>query len=362
VQDVVNYINSVSNYSVSYVDYSANSSLPVGQLDALAQTAIKASAVYVMAVNGDIAQHINTFSNLVTVTVTGAVTNFAYTYLAGGSKGVTPTTWANHFDTVKKQFSDVLVVLSSSQSIQAEALAHVQQMLQRNQKQVMFTGGAVGESTTVVKQRAATLNNSRAVLAYPGIYYKAVDSGKTLLPPYFTAAMIAGRVCGVDPSEPVTFDYFDLVGLGVDLLAGDPTIDDLISNGVAVLERVQNGAIRLVQGVTTYLGSDNPLYKEISVRRGSDKVSDNMRRGMEDAFVGKKGLRVTASAVNTKAIDVLEQAIKDEEITAYRNIVVRFVGSIVYVDYEVAQVEPINFVLITSHFVRDDFSNQQQQQ
>jgi hypothetical protein len=150
--------------------------------------------------------------------------------------------------------------------------------------------------------------------------------------------------------------------LEYDLLEGDPEIDDLINSGVATLERVQNGAIRLVQGVTTYLGSTNALYKEISVRRGSDKVSDNVRRAMENTFVGKKGLRVTASAITTKAIDILSQAIRDDEITAYQNIVVRFVGMLVYVDYEIAQVEPINFILITSHFVRDDISASVQQQ
>ena len=42
---------------------------------------------------------------------------------------------------------------------------------------------------------------------------------------------------------------------------------------------------------------------------------------------------------------------RDGEITAYKNIVVRFTGGVVYVDYQVAPTEPINYVLVTTHFV-----------
>jgi hypothetical protein len=362
VEDIARHLNSLSGYDVTYVEYGKNAELLSSDLDAVANLDIKIGVKTLLAVNADIKLQIGKYSELITAEVTGALTDFDFAYLVGGSKGSAPSSWSAHLNTVKKQFSDVLVVLSSSESVHAEALVHVQQMEQRQQKQMLFTGGAVGETIAETKLRAATLNSSRAVLAYPGIFHKSVSNGKVALAPYFTAAMIAGRVCGVDASEPVTFDYFNLIGLEKDLLAGDPEIDELVGSGVCVLERVQNGAIRLVQGVTTYLGPNNPLFREISVRRGSDKLADTMRSSMEDAFVGKKGLRATASAVETKAIDVLEQAIKDGDITAYRNIVVRFVGSIVYVDYEVAPVEPINFVLITSHFVPDSVIGTNEQQ
>lgn len=353
MEDVAQHINSLSGYSASFVDYSRNYDLPSNKLDVLAETTIKGVAKTLLAVKGDLELQINKYSEKVSVSGLGTLANFDFAYLAGGERGATPVSWSTHFATIKNQFSDILVVLSDSESIQAEALAHVQQMEGRQQKQMLFTGGGVGESIEDTKQRAATLNSSRAVLAYPGIFHKSINGGKSPLPAYHTGAMIAGRVCGVDPSEPITFDYFNLIGLERELLAGSPEIDDLLSSGVCVLEKVQNGGIRLVQGITTYMGSNNAIFREISVRRGSDKVSGIMRRTMEDAFVGKKGLRATASAIQTKAIDVLEQAIKDEDITAYQNIVVRFSGSLVYVDYEVAHVEGMNYILITSHFVPD---------
>lgn len=361
IEDIAKHLNSLSGYNVTFTDYGKNSDLASAKLDTLSNIDMKTGA-YILAVKADIELQTSKFSDLVTVEATGTLADFDFTYLTGGSKGTAPASWSEHFEVIKKEFSDILVVLSDSEAIHAEALSHVQQMELRQQKQMLFTGGAVGESVKEVKQRAAMLNSSRAVLAYPGIYPKATSRGNQLLAPYFTAALIAGRVCGVSPSEPVTFDYFNLVGLEVDLLAGDPEINELLSSGICVLERTENGAIRLVQGITTYLGPNNPVYREISVRRGADKLSDTMRESMESTFVGRKGLRITASAVETKANDILYQAVKDGDITGYRNIVVRFVGTAVYVDYEVAQVEPINYVLITSHFVPDSAIGTQEQQ
>lgn len=352
-EDVVKHLNSLSGYTASLVDYSRNFDLAASKLDTVAEKPIKENTT-LLAVKGDLELQIAKFSTMAEVTTSAtALTNFDFSYLTGGAFGTVPTSWSAHFNTIKGHFSDILVVLSDSESVQAEALAHIQQMEARNQKQMLFTGGGVGESVAQVKQRAAALNSSRAVVAYPGIYHKSVDGGKKALPAYMTAATIAGRVCGVDQSEPITFDYFNLIGLERELLAGSPEVDDLLSSGVATLEKVQNGAIRLVQGITTYRGSNNAIFREISVRRGADKVSNIMRNTMENTFIGRKGISATASAVQTTAINVLEQAIREADITAYQNIVVRFVGTLVYVDYEVAQVEPINFVLITSHFVPD---------
>lgn len=349
VNDIVSYLGGISDYEVSLSNYN-NLDLALSEVDNLTSASIKDTAKTVLSVKADIVHQINKLSQLVTVAVSGTVSNSPTTSLTAGTKGTTPSSWVPYFDTIKKNFSDILVVLSSDPGIHAEAMAHVAQMENRNQKQMLFTGGATGETVAQVKQRAMQLNSSRAVLGYPACYHKAYNDGKVALPAYMTGAMIAGRVAGVDPAEPITGDYFNLISLENDLVAGDPDIDDLITSGIATLERTGNGGIRLVQGITTYLGSNNSLYREISVRRGADNISSTMRSTMEATFVGQK-MPATPSAVQTVAITVLEQAVKDKEIAGYQNIQVVFQGTIVVVSYEVAPIEPINFILVTSHFI-----------
>lgn len=343
--ELVEYIGSIAGYSASLVNpYDA--SVSSSKLDAVSNADVKTSN-YLLGVNAGVQSALNQ-STLVTAIVGGSVTNFSETYLTGGATGAVPASWVTALDKVKKEFSDILVILSSSSSIHAEALSHIQQMELRNQRQLLFTGGALGETVEQVKSRALGLNSSRAVLAYPGMYHGSAD---TLLAPYFTAAMIAGRVAGVSPSEPITFDYFSILGLEGNLVEGDPDIEKLVSAGVCVIEKVNGRGFRLVQGVTTYHGTNNILYKEISVRRAADNISSTIRKNLEDIFVGKKGTPATIADVSAQTRSMLEMLKVNGEINSYSNISVSFIGTIVSVSYQVAPINPINYILITSHFV-----------
>lgn len=355
IDDLVTFINSQSNYEASLVNY-ISADLHISKLDEMDDVDISDKGSYLTSSKGDFELVLSNYSNLIEAEVTSSVENLDnFRYLTGGTKGKTPTSWTTYFDTIKSEFSDILVVLSGSEAIHAEASVHVQQMENRGQKQTLFTGGEAGETVARTKERAAVLNTRKAVLAYPGVYYKASGTNRVLAP-YFTAAMIAGRVAGVDPSEPITFDQFNLVGLENDLLAGSPEVDDLITSGVATLERVQNGRIRIVEGITTYIGSNNSLYRQISVARGADDLSTKVLNRLENAFLGTRGVSTTPSSVRTEILDVLEEEKRAGSIFDYKenSIMVRFVNSVIHVDYQVAPIEPINFILITSHFVPEN--------
>lgn len=354
VSSLIKYINSIYGYKAVIINPDILN-LPLTSIQDIGAPENIKSGAYIYDLKSCLLYQINKFSELVTVEMekdATEITNFDTEYLVGGKRGTPPISWEPHFNTLKKYFYDMLIVLSSDQSIQMEALAHIQQMEQRKQKQMLFTGGALGESIDNIKKRASAFNSSRAVLGYPDILYKPVTNGvPTVLPSYFTGALIAGRVSGVSPSEPITFDYVNVSGLATDLVAGDPEIDDLITSGVCTLERVQNGGVRIAQGITTYISDNNILYREISVRRNADDLSTKMTKSMEDTFVGKKGLKASILAVKNKAIEILTKAVQDGDIVSFRDIAVRFVGTGVYIDYEVSPAEPINYILVTSHFV-----------
>lgn len=344
VGDVARYIASFAEYDVSYT----SGTLPSSAMTALSAVDIYDTYGYCLAVDADLAYQINALSNMVTVAVTGSVTTIdPAAYLAGGSKGTVPSDWTNYFTTLKTEFSDMLVILSSDATIHAAALAHVGQMELRGQKQILFTGGALSETASQAKARALVLNSSRAVLAYPGIKAKNSAGVIQTLAPYYAGAMLAGRCAGTTPSEPLTFDYFNLVSLEKDLICGDPEIDELISSGIACLETVLGGGVRLAQSVTTDLTPASP-FKELSVRRGSDSLSMRVTRALEAHYVGSGGRVATIATVAQFVKDLLESS---SEIVGYKDIEVSFVGTAVYVDFKVAYVEPINYVLVTCHFV-----------
>ena len=352
IMDLVNYLSGISDYVVQFSKSQSRGLLSI-KLDEVLKENIKSADGYtVMALKGDTELIINNTSSLIRIEVTGDMSNFDYTNLAGGEEGSAPISWKSALNLAKEENNKLLVILSGSEPIQAEADAHVQYMSSReNKKQLMLTGPELGETKDQVKARALNFNNSRVVMAYPGCLY--TYKGETLqFPSYFTAAIMAGRLAGVSPSEPITFDYFNFKGLEKYLEWSE--VEDLIMNGVAPMEYVKNEGFRLVQGITTYTKDDNSLYSEISVRLGADNISEGLRKRLEKKFVGKKGdASVVASetSVTTESRDYLEELKRDNEIVAYRNIIVKFVNRRIYVDYEVAPIEPINFILLTSHFV-----------
>ena len=349
IQDIVTYFSSISNYTVDYVSY-WNYNLSTSLLDALSAVPIK-TVNYLKAVSADIEKQINGYSNLISITTTGTPTILPSTYLIGGVVGATPASWATQFDSLKSVVSNILIPLTASPAIHAEALAHVSIMEQKKQLQMLFVGGSIGETVVQTKQRAATLDSSRAVLCYPGIYHKSINNGFTVAPSYFTAVMIVGIMCGLDVAEPITFKYLDLIGIENDYLVGDADIDDLITSGVCMLERVLSGGIRIVQGITTYTDINNTLYREISVRRVADYISSKMTTKLEDTYVGKKGTTTNITAVTSTVKEVLTEALTNDQIVAYKDIVVTFSDTVVTVDYKVAPVEPIDYILVTSHFI-----------
>lgn len=344
IGSIVQYISSVKGYRATLANGMA-SALSSTILDACEDVNIKTPAP-VLGVKGDLN---NIQSELIHIKCNGEVEDIEPTNLQGGVKGTAPASWSTYFEQLKKEFSDILVVLSDDVSIQMEAAAHIGNMETRGQKQMLFTGGAVGESVKDIKQRANSLNTSRAVCAYPGILIKNGSMAR-LVPSYFTGALLAGRVCGVPHSEPITFDSVGVLGLERDLIAGDPEVDELLTSGVCTLEKVPTGGFRIAQGITTYTSDNNILYREISVRRSADNLSSTMTRNLEQEFVGKRGLKASILSIRNKAIETLDKAVSNGDIISYRNVKVKFSGTIVEVEYEAAPVTPINFILITSRF------------
>jgi phage tail sheath protein FI len=117
-----------------------------------------------------------------------------------------------------------------------------------------------------------------------------------------------------------------------------------------------------VHGQTTWTGSLNPLFREISVRRIADLLALDLKQEME-LFVGEPGTVYTISAIKAKVESVMKEARDVGLITdgvdnagnpqaAYRNILVKFnsASGICYVEVEASPVTPINYVLVTAHF------------
>lgn len=359
IRNIVNFINSHENYDAEFiagVDYTMFSSR---ELDTLTDVNIKGeSPSLITAVRADIAKEISKSSIFVDFSVinwdSGVPENFSYTPLVGGSEGTVPNSWSDLFDKLGSIELDEVVPITSDASIHAECKEHVNfasTNLRRERR--MTCGGSAGEDVEQVKTRAQAFNSSRVQLAYPGI--KKHKHGELVtLPPYVAAGMYAGRHAFKDYGDSCTFDLFDVVSLEKDLTPLE--INELLQAGVATLEFVQNEGVRLVQDITTCVTSVDPLYVERCVGEYADYLSRLMRKTLETRFVGKGGTKARVTSIKNTVISILEDEKNNyENIVEYKNVRVAIEGRVVTVEYEVAPTEPINFILITSHFYIPSF-------
>lgn len=313
------------------------------------------STYTVTALQGDILYQTR-LSNLITIEFgSGSFpSNFDFTYLTGGTDGNTPSSWSTFLDKLYGTGTYFVVPLTSDTAIHAECNSYINAQADQERVPMMgIYGGDFEESIDTVIGRAITLNSSRAVVCYPEIQYQQFDGTIVDLPPYMTAALIAGRIAGKDVGDPISLDFVNIVGLGRVLKSAD--VDRLLQNGVTTLEAARQGGrigYRIVQGITTHQVDANPSFREISMRIIADSLSTELVEILESKFVGGKGTFNTVAMIKNEVQSFLDRKVREEVLVEYdpESVTVRLEGETVYIDYQAVPVGALNYILITTKY------------
>ena len=199
---------------------------------------------------------------------------------------------------------------------------------------------------------AGSFNSPYTVVCAPRL--KSFDTKGTLkfFNGTFTAAYIAGLIASFPVGEPITNKTVSGIQ-GLSTYFKNRQILQLIDNGVCTIEKV-GGALKVVQGVTSWISDDNYNKKEISVRLVTNYVAKNCRANLQQ-FIGRKNSLQVLEIIKGSLIQVLRDLENDEIIVgtptypAYRNLTLTADGDVVRVSFECSPVLPINYILINIH-------------
>jgi hypothetical protein len=298
-----------------------------------------------------------------TITATVASTTITATGTAGTIADFDPSViasdWTNAFTVAQSVDSYLVVPMTDSSTYHATALAHVSAMSmpKGNSERLTILGGALGETATAAKARAAALNDKRAVLVWPGIQDYDVYGNIQVLPPYYFAAQLAGILSFQnDPSTPLTNKIINING--IETVSSPSTIDDLVNNGVFTFRNDPARGFVVVQSLTTWTGDLKFARREISTVRAADATM-KLVRGRIAQFVGSKNTMQLQSEILRAAISALNEAknsgyIVDDPTNptlypAYNGVNVRTTGDAIYVDFNISPAKPANYILITAY-------------
>lgn len=365
VEALVDKINSLAGFSASVLDNSGQQPTLNG-LDFVAAQDIKTAAVTVRADLQAIVDWFNGSGQPLVVATRAAnagtlPANIPFTYLAGGSEGVTTNAeWSGAFEVLQNADVQWVAPISGDASIHAMADTHVHfcsKTLRRERRAICGTAAATDKSAA--RDAASLLNSDRTSLAFQG-YYDYDAAGKlVLMPPYMSAAAVAAAFAGVNPGTPLTNKSLKFRGLEFDLRNPTDT-DEMIQAGLLCFENTEQG-YKVVQSISTWLGNDKYNRVEQSTGAALDFTVRNVRNAV-DVLRGTKANPLLLS----RAVSITESTLRelareepqgpgvlagDAASPAYRNISATLEGDVTRIQFECSPVIPNNYVLVTVYAV-----------
>lgn len=363
VAQVVDRINATSGWTATVLDANGEKAA-LGGLDNVSGQNVKTSAYTVTGHTQAIVDWFNsTGEGFITATRKSGKTpvNVSFTYLSGGSDGVTTTSkWQNGFDTLQTVDVQWVVPVSAKAAIHAMTDSHCAYMsnIARMERRAIV-GGDTGVTDDAAVLAAKTLNSDRTSYTHLGIYDYDTNGKLTLYPAYIAAALLAGAFSGVNPGTALTNRTLKL--RGIERKLRNPTdTDKLILGGVLAIEDTPRG-YKCVKSITTWLANSNYNRVEISVGVACDFVSRNVRNILDD-LRGKKGSPAILSEAVSRVDSILRTLAMPEPMgpgvivgdkinPAYKNITASLEGDVLRVEFQCSPVIPVNYIPIVIHAV-----------
>lgn len=365
VTQLVDRINAVADFSAAVLD--GNSEKPaLDGLDAQTNLALTSVPKTITGTLQAVVDWINSNGEGFVVATrkanVGTVpANLPFTYLSGGSDGVTLISdWQKGYETLQTSDVQWVVPISAEPAIHAMNDSHVAYMTNvARMERRAIVGCATGMTDDNALLAAKALNSDRTSYTHLGIYdYN--DAGKLVLfPAYIAAAQIAGAFSGVNPGTALTNRTLKIRGLERKLRNPTDT-DRLINGGVLCIEDTPNG-YKVVKSITTWLANMNYNRVEISVGVACDHVSRNVRNILDD-LRGRKGSPALLSEAVSRVDSILRTLSQPEPMGVgvlvgdkinppYKNITASLEGDVLRVEFQASPVIPVNYIPIVIHAV-----------
>lgn len=345
IYSLVSDINNLPDFTATFFPI-GDKNIASEDLDAIASLDITAEDAYLSGLAGDIKKQ-TAYNGYVNVEVTGALSNFSFTNLSGGSNGTVPESWASKISLFANEGGYYMVPLTDKPAIHSEVLAFVKDRTDNADPMRAIVGAGYKETVQALITRATRLKDSR--LSLVGVSgTRVMDDGRELaLPAYMLAAQIGGYACGLDVGSAITFKPFALTQL--DIVFTKDQLDQLNENGVISVEFVRNNRdtmFRIVQDVTTYNDKSQPVRNEMSVGEANDFLVSKLKTALDSQFIGAKVVETSASIIKSFIQTFLDQEKRDQEIQGYpaEDVQVVLEGDKAYISFTVYPIRSLNTI------------------
>ena len=285
------------------------------------------------------------------------------TAFAGGTKTTGDAgDWGDALDSLQTEDVQILVPWTSEDV--SPALSDVHKKFRDHCKFMAGEGGnernawlgaAKDETEAQLFTRSKSLNSRHVSLVFQDITVEGPTGGVTAVGPHGLALIMAGMQAGTDVAVPLTHKYVNVLSIDQNAsIKPTDTAHVLLGKGLAFCTDSRLGPW-VERSITTYMTDDNPIWSEVTANESVNTSVRDLRQNLQ-ILVGDPAVSTTANKIATVAASVLRKQVQAEIIKAFQNIVVDDLGDLFRVSYEVAAVEPVNFIVIHATVKRMPFS------
>ena len=348
VGEIVAALNAVPNNEA--ISIAANTgTIPATELDAFSHTG--AGVKSICADLHAIIKELNSSTLVVASRATGATTKpaaVANVLLSGGTQ-TTPSTYTAAFESLISEDVQTVVPMDDTIAVHKAALQHCKDAQLYGRERNAYVGAPA--KTSLSANFTRQLNSRHVSLVGQSIKYSMPDGTTKTLAPRFFALMCACMQAGTSVATPLTRKRPDI--LGAEQHSGWNFItsaNEAIQKGILALS-LDNLGLRIERSITTYMLDDNPIYSEVSA---NESVNTSVRtlRARLAGQIGNPAIAGTRAKIESSVKINLAKQVKDGVIKGFQNVVVSDLGDRFDIAYEVAAVEPLNFIKITANVVR----------
>jgi hypothetical protein len=271
---------------------------------------------------------------------------------SGGTEGtsIASTDWETALTKIADKDVQIVVLFTDNATTQKLGIAHAKESALFGYERNLWVGAPKDKTLTeLFDEHSSVLNTRHMAVVAQEIQIPNLKGTLVFKEPKYLAVMMAGMQAGSSIAMPLTWKRPNVSDVRQDwrenLDAGEA-----IQKGICVLSR-DNLGWRVERSVTTHLEDDNPIFSEVSA---FESVNTSVR-DLRAKLIGQIGNPVIAGTASRMvgAVEArLDKQVKDGIIKAFRNVFIEDLGDTFNVHYEVAAVEPLNFIVVTAHVVR----------
>ena len=288
---------------------------------------------------------------------TGAPSNTpAPVYLIGGSEGVTTAAhWQAAYEALKGKKDVILVPLTNTAAIHAMQVAHNRFMEGKGRDE---RNGYVGLSTSLdragIKSAIRTLNdrNTCTVAQKPTLYDE--NGVATEYETWMLAVIAAAMQAGAPIAEPLTWKALNALSLSqnTDWTPANDA-EEMLEIGLMFGRLDDERGVIWERSITSYRKDDNPIFTEMSANESANESTKRCRRNVETQ-IGQRGFTGRAAVIQGLVQAELAKQVDEGIIKGFlpQSVQVVDAGDTYEVSYEIAPIEPTNFINITAHLRR----------